>query len=109
MLQFIRNLKFWQKLLLIVLAQTIPLVVAVWSVNREMSATIAFTERELAGLAYAEPVADLASDIAEHRVAAATVAAGSDRYAPVVVQMIAHGNEMILELEKLQAEHGKAL
>mgnify|MGYP001214819792 CR=1 FL=1 len=109
MLQFIRNLKFWQKLLLIVLAQTIPLGVAVWSVNRELSATIAFTERELAGLAYAEPVADLASDIAEHRVAAATVAAGSDRYAPVVVQMIAHGNELMLELERIQSEHGAAL
>lgn len=109
MLQFVRNLKFWQKLLLIVLAQTIPLAVAVWSVNREMSGTIAFTERELAGLAYAEPVADLASDIAEHRVAVATVMAGSDRYAPVAAQMIAHGNEMMAELEKIHAQHGAEL
>lgn len=105
----IRNLKFWQKLLLIVLAQTVPLFVAVWSVNREMTATISFTERELVGLAYAAPVADLAFDIAQHRIAVATVAAGSARFAPVAIRTIAHGNELIAEIERLHTAHGTDL
>ncbi len=109
MLQFVRNLKFWQKLLLIIVAQTIPMLVAVWSVNREIGRTIDLTSRELSGLAYAGPVAQLSSDIARHRVAASTVAAGSGRDASVVTQTLADGNELMTALEALHAQHGAGL
>ncbi len=109
MLKFIRDLRFWQKLLLLIVAQSIPLAIAVISFDRQARQTIDATELEVIGLDYAEPLADLASAISEHQIVAGVHAAGSARLDEHGAAMIEEGTAMMSIIAEQQALNGARL
>jgi methyl-accepting chemotaxis protein len=109
MLSRIRDLKFWQKLLLLIVAQSVPLAFAVWSFNASLQRTIHTTEVKLFGLDYAEPLADLASVISEHQIAATARAAGSDAFNEHGATVLAEGMELIQVVAQQHATNGAEL
>lgn len=78
MLQKIRDMSFGRKLLVLIAVQLVPLGLAVVSLNGKLQATIDGTHREVIGLNYAEPLADLTSALSEHQIVSTVRLAGSD-------------------------------
>jgi methyl-accepting chemotaxis protein len=109
MLSRIRDLKFWQKLLLLIAAQSVPLAVAAWSFNSSLEKTIHVTEMALTGLDYAEPLADLASVISEHQIAATARAAGSNAFDDHGATVLDEGLELVVVVDQQNAANGAAL
>jgi methyl-accepting chemotaxis protein len=109
MLRFVRDLKFWQKLLLLIVAQTIPLAIAVVSFDRQARNTIEATELEVFGLDYAEPLADLASAISEHQIVSGVRASGSASLDEHGDAMIEEGSAMMEIIAEQHALHGAQL
>lgn len=109
MLRFIRDLKFWQKLLLLIVAQSIPLAFAVLSFDRDARQTIDVTELEVIGLDYAEPLAGLASAISEHQIVAGVRASGSASLDERGDAMIEKGSALMKIIAEQHALHGAIL
>ena len=103
------NLKFGQKLALILLLQLLPAALALVLLDRSLAHSVRDYERELAGLDYVEPVADLASAFAEHDIASTESGQGNDSFAERTAAMVSRGNEIVATLEKVDAGEGSAL
>jgi HAMP domain-containing protein len=71
-----KNLRVWQRLALIGLTFTLPLVALVWLYVNEQAKSIEFAEAERRGVTYLRPARQLFAELQQHRVLAAALLNG---------------------------------
>src|SRR6476469_1073668 len=85
-----KNLKIWQKLLLLAFVCTVPFLIVTWTLLSTVKEQVDFASGELTGVDYAMPLLALADDLRTHRALADRVIAGQ----PVQSQLEASNAEL---------------
>src|SRR6476469_5633746 len=70
-----KNLKIWQKLLLLAFVCTVPFLIVTWTLLSTVKEQVDFASGELTGVDYAMPLLALADDLRTHRALADRVIA----------------------------------
>lgn len=98
-----KNLKIWQKLLLLAGVFTLPFLIVTATLLSTVGEQVEFVRAELVGVQYAQPLLKLGDDLRTHRVLADRVLAGK----PVQAQLEANEAELQADLRALDAMYAR--
>jgi methyl-accepting chemotaxis protein len=98
-----KNLKIWQKLLLLAAVFTLPFLVVTATLLHTVKEQVGFAEGELVGLVYAQPLLKLGDDLRAHRAIADRVLAGQ----PLQSQLDASAAELQADLRAVDGVYAR--
>ena len=103
-MNFIRNLKIWQKLAIVLVIVASPLVFTTWLYVSTANHDIQFAAKEVVGTVYLRPVRDMAQHVAEHRGSSAAYLNGSAEFRSRVEASGARIDELIRTVDAVPAD-----
>jgi methyl-accepting chemotaxis protein WspA len=98
-----KNLKIWQKLLLLAAVFTLPFLIVTATLLSTVKEQVDFAAAELAGVDYALPLLALADDLRTHRALADRVIAGQ----PAQSQLEASNAELLADLRAVDTVYAR--
>jgi methyl-accepting chemotaxis protein len=99
-----KNLKIWQKLLLLAAVFTLPFLIVTATLLSTVEEQVGFARGELTGLDYAQPLLKLGDDLRTHRALADRVIAGQ----PLQPQLDGSNAELQTDLRAVDALYARA-
>ncbi len=108
-MNILNNLKVWQKLALVVVALSVPILLLAYLLIKEMNVAIDFARLEIQGVQYLQPARALVQHFAEHRGMSNAYLNGDGSFREKIAAKQVQLAEDIKAMDAVDAEYGAVL